>query len=63
VKRGLVLILVIALGAALWVTIAWVLFGPEEPEEVEPPSTAEPAREQPLDAAIVETLHRRPRGS
>lgn len=44
-KRGLVLVLVLALGAALWVTIALLLFGPEEPD-VEPTSTTEPARTQ-----------------
>jgi len=40
-KRGLVLVLVILLGAALWVTIAWFLFGPEEPQDVELTSTTE----------------------
>jgi hypothetical protein len=39
-KRGLVLILVFALGAALWVTIALILFGPDEPRS-ELTSTAE----------------------
>ena len=47
-RRGLVLVLVIVLGAALWVTIAWILFGPEEPQDVELTSTTEPAREEPL---------------
>jgi len=47
-KRGLVLILVFVLGAALWVAIALLLFGSEEREDVGLTSTTELAREEPL---------------